>query len=77
MKQRADKQWVSADKRWVSILHVLAPSMVLGTNIVSLYPCVPFKYRSLLNSVIQPLKAPSSDHYTVQPQIPVVILVSE
>ncbi len=64
----------SADKRWASILHVLALSTVLGTNIVSLYPCVPFKYRSLLNSVIQPLRASSSGHYAVQPQTPVVIL---
>ena len=42
------------DKRWATILHVMGLSTVLGREIRSVYPDVPWNYRELYNNSVYP-----------------------
>ena len=42
--------------RWATLLHVFALSSMLNRKIITVYPDIPFMCRSLVHSVIQPIK---------------------
>ena len=45
---------------WFSLVHIMAMSSVLSRPIVSMYPSVEFKYRCLVNQVINPRTSDTS-----------------
>ena len=47
-------------RAWSSLVHILAMSSVLSRPIVSMYPSVQFKYRCLVNRVINPRTSDTS-----------------
>lgn len=61
----------SEDKRWASILHVMALSSILGRKIRSVYPDIQWNYRELYNTIIEPTGNKSfryPEHYNISPE---------
>ena len=62
-------------KRWGTLLNMFSLSTVLGKDIVSVYPDVPFAHRQLVHGIIQPLRAVRvHELYTACHKHPIVLL---
>lgn len=56
-----EEAFVACEVRaWSSLVHIMAMSSVLARPIVSMYPSVQFKYRCLVNRVINPRPSATS-----------------
>lgn len=64
------------NKRWACILHVLVLSTILGQDVISIYPLVPFTYRPVLHAVIHPLHGhyDSTGRYQNKNSHPVIVI---